>query len=70
MGFVAMETELNSHRMHKPEEELHAPSKRLKVDHVIQRTLLPDVPKHGHANNGIYERYERQEGADIEKSWQ
>jgi hypothetical protein len=70
MGFVTMENELNSDRMHKPEEKLHAPSECLKVDHVIQRTLLPDMPKHRHANDGIYESYKGQQCTNIEESWQ
>lgn len=65
-----MELELCSDRMHKPEEELHAPSKCLKVDHVIQCTLLPDMPKHRHANDGIYESYKGQQCTNIEERWQ
>jgi hypothetical protein len=70
IGLITMQTEVSSERTHKPEEELHAASKCLKVNHVIQRTLLPYMPKHRHANDGIYEGYEGQQCTNIEESWQ
>lgn len=69
-GFLTTEIELSSDRMHKPEEELHASSKCLEVDHVVQRTLLPNMPEHRHANDGIYKSYKGQQCTNIEESWQ
>jgi hypothetical protein len=65
-----MQTEVSSDRTHKPEEELHASSKRLEVDHVIQRSLLLHVPKHRHANDGVDESYKGQQSTNIEESRQ
>lgn len=40
--------------VHKPEQQLHAPAKSLKVHHVVNGFLLFDVSENGHADDSVY----------------
>ena len=53
-----------------PEEKLHGPAKCLKVDQIIQGSLVLDVAKDGHSNNCIDESDKSQQSSDIEQSWE
>jgi hypothetical protein len=55
---------------HQPEQEQHAATKRLKVDHFIDGARMNHVTKQGHADDGVNERDEGQQGANIEQGRQ
>ena len=50
-----------------PEEELHGPGECLEVDLVVERAVVADVAEEGHADDGVDEGDEREEGADVEQ---
>ena len=55
---------------HQPKEKQHAAAKCLKVDHFVDGARMNDVTKQGHADDGVNERNESQQGADIEQGRQ
>lgn len=53
-----------------PKKQLHASPKGLKVDDVVKRALLLNMPKHGHADDSVDKRDEGQQRADVEQRGQ
>lgn len=50
-----------------PEEEEHAAAERLKVDELGDGARVFDVAEEGHADDGVDEGDQRQQGADVEQ---
>lgn len=55
---------------HQPEQQLHAPAERLEVHHVVEGSLKLDVAEERHAQDGVDERDQSQQGADVEEGRQ
>lgn len=52
---------------HQPEEQQHAASERLEIDHLVDGPRMGDVTKQGHAYDGVDEGDEGQQGANVEQ---
>ena len=57
-------------RIFLPEQKLHGAAKSLKVDQIIQSSLVLDMAEDGHSNNCIDESDKSQKSSDIEQSWE
>ena len=53
--------------MELPEQKLHRSSEGLKVDLIIERSLVLDVAKQGHPNDGVDERDEGKQGSNVKQ---
>lgn len=57
---------MNQYMKNSPKKQLHAPPESLEVDDVVECTMLLDVTKYGHPDDGVYECDERQQSTDVE----
>ena len=52
---------------HQPEEEQHAAPERFKVDHLVESARMDDVTEQSHADDGVDEGDEGQQGANVKQ---
>ncbi len=50
-----------------PEKQLHGSPERLKVDLIVERTLMLDVAEQGHPDDRVDEGDQRQQRSDVEE---